>query len=241
MAITLAQARTCQSHILSKLSDEQLAPLLLLLDVVETKVKDVLYEQGASIHYVYFPCNSAHSCMVHMEDGTAIEIGTTGNESFTGVELLLDAKVAVEMAICQIPGRNLRMNTDDFKSAVNSHPAFRNLLQRSAQGYLVQVSQSVACNRLHSVDKRFARWMLMSHDRVQSDEFPMTQEFIASMLGVHRPSVSLVAGLFQQAGIIKYSRGKLRIVDRARLEEASCECYATVRKQFDRLLDAPNG
>jgi CRP-like cAMP-binding protein len=241
MAITLAQARRCQSCLLSKLSDEHVASLLPLLDAVETKVKDVLYEQGAPIHYVYFPCDCAHSCILYMENGAAIEIGTIGNESFTGIELLLNSDAAVEMLICQIPGRNLRMNVDDFRRAVESHPAFRDLLQRSAQGYLSQVSQSVACNRLHSMDMRFARWMLITHDRVQSDEFPMTQEFIATMLGVHRPSVSLVAGMFQQAGIIKYSRGKLRIDDRARLEKASCECYATVRRHFNRLLDVPHG
>ncbi|MGV3741673.1 MAG: Crp/Fnr family transcriptional regulator [Burkholderiaceae bacterium] len=241
MVISLLQARTCQSQLLSRLPDDQYELILPMLDMVQTTLKEVLYRQGESIEYVYFPCNCGHSSMVYMEDGTMIEVGTVGNETFTGVELLFDAKVAIETVICQIPGFSMRMKVEDFRHAVDDQPAFRKLLQRSAQAYLAQVAQSAACNRLHSVDMRFARWLLISHDRVQSNEFALTQEFIASMLGVHRPSVSLVAGAFQQAGIIKYSRGRISILDRASLEDASCECYSTVRKQFKRLLDIAHG
>ena len=176
-----------------------------------------------------------------MEDGVGIEVGTCGNESFTGVELLLGATVAVETVSCQIPGHSLRMKVDDFRLTADNHLPFRRLLQCSAQGYLAQVSQSVACNRLHNVENRFARWLLITHDRVQGDEFALTQEFMAAMLGVHRPSDSLVAGMFQQAGIIKYTRGHVTILDRAKLEEASCECYGVVRKQYQRLLGVPHG
>ena len=241
MAITLAQARTCQSELLSKLSEDQYQLLLPMLDLIEVKIKDVLYRQGEPIEYAYFPCNCAQSSMVYMEDGGSVEVGTIGNESFTGIELLLNADLAIETVICQIPGYSLRMKAGDFKQAVERHPPFRHLLQRSAQAFLAQVAQSVACNRLHNVETRFARWLLITHDRVEKDEFFLTQEFMASMLGVHRPSVSLVAGIFQQAGIIKYSRGRISILDRARLEEASCECYAVARGHFKRLLDIPRG
>jgi CRP-like cAMP-binding protein len=241
MAVQLAQAHTCQSHLLNKLTNEHYQPLLPLLEMVETKLKEVLYRQGEPIGYVYFPCNCAHSCLLYMENGSMIEVGTVGNESFTGVELLLNATHAVETVVCQIAGHSLRMRVDDFRQAIDTQPVFRQLLQCSAQGYLTQVSQTVACNRLHNVEERFARWLLISHDRVQGDEFELTQEFIAAMLGVHRPSVSLVAGLFQQAGVIQYKRGHLKILDRTRLEEASCECYALVRSKFEKLLGIPHG
>jgi CRP-like cAMP-binding protein len=119
--------------------------------------------------------------------------------------------------------------------------ALSKILKCSGQAYLAQVSQSVACNRLHSTDIRFARWLLVTHDRVEGNEFEITQEFLAAMLGVHRPSISVVAGLFQQAGIIQYTRGHMKILDRARLEESACECYAMVRGQFERLLGVPRG
>lgn len=241
MAIQLSQARACQSHLLAKLSDDHLQPLLPLLDWVEPKLKEELYRQGEPIEYVYFPCTGAYSAMLFMEDGAAIEVGTIGNESFTGIELLMNATHAVETIVCQIQGSALRMRVTDFRQMVETNSGFRHILQCSAQGYLAQVSQSVACNRLHSVDMRFARWLLITHDRVQGHEFNLTQEFIAAMLGVHRPSVSLVAGVFQQAGIIKYARGKIQILDRTKLEEASCECYAMVRRQYQRLLGIPHG
>jgi CRP-like cAMP-binding protein len=241
MTATPLQVRTCRNHLLSKLSEEQFQLLLPFLDSVQTQLKEVLYQQGEPIEYAYFPCSSIQSCMICMEDGAGIEVGTVGNESFTGVELLFDAKLAIETVICQLAGQSLRMRADDFRKAVDTQAAFRQLMNCSAQAYLAQVSQSVACNRLHGVNMRFARWMLITHDRVEGEEFPMTQEFIASMLGVHRPSVSLVAGVFQQAGIIQYSRGRIKILDRSGLEDASCECYSIVRKQFKRLLDIPHG
>jgi CRP-like cAMP-binding protein len=176
-----------------------------------------------------------------MEEGNLIEVGIVGNESFTGVELLLDAIHAAETVVCRISGYSLRMKVDDFHHAVDTYPAFRHLLQCSAQVYLAQVFQSVACNRLHNVEERFARWLLITHDWVQGNEFALTQEFLAAMLGVHRPSVSLVPGMFQQAGVIQYKRGHIKILDRARLGEASCECYNVVRKRYEQLLGIPHG
>ena len=241
MSITLAQGRQSRNLLLAKLTDDQLRPLLPLLEYVEMKVKEVLVRQNNPIEYVYFPSAGAYSCIVYLEDGSGVEVGTIGNEGFTNIEMLFDATLATETVVCQISGTSLRMHANDFRSVLDTSPALCQLLKRSGQAYLAQVSQSVACNRLHSTDMRFARWLLVTHDRVQGDEFALTQEFLAAMLGVHRPSVSVVAGLFQQAGIIRYSRGHMTIVDRARLEESSCECYAAVRSQFERLLGAKRG
>jgi CRP-like cAMP-binding protein len=128
------------------------------------------------------------------------------------------------------------MRSGDFKKAVIANESLRQASRRFLRAYLCLVSQSVACNRLHSIEERFARWVLMTHDRVKGDEFHLTQEFLADMLGVHRPSVSLAASSFQQDGMIKYSRGKMSIVDRKGLEETSCECYSIVKNQFERIL-----
>lgn len=241
MSVTLSQAHECPNRLLAKLPDAQYQLLLPVLDLVQTTMREVLCRQGEPIQYVYFPCNGAQSCMVYMEDGSMVEVGTVGNESFTNVELLVRATHATETIVCQIEGPSLRMKVSDFREAVSGPTPLRHLCECSAQAYLAQVSQSVACNRLHSIEMRFARWLLVTHDRVHGDEFKLTQEFLAAMLGVHRPSVSLVAGMFQQAGIIKYSRGHMKIIDREKLEEAACECYAAVRAHYKRLLDLPRG
>jgi CRP-like cAMP-binding protein len=241
MAITLVQGRQSRNHLLAKLTDEQLRPLLPLFDLVEVKLKEILVRQGDPIEYVYFPSSGAYSCIVYMEDGSGVEIGTVGNEGFANMEMLLDATIATETVVCQIAGTSLRISADDFRKVFEEARALSKILKCSGQAYLAQVSQSVACNRLHSTDIRFARWLLVTHDRVQGDEFDITQEFLSAMLGVHRPSISVVAGLFQQAGIIQYTRGHMKILDRARLEDSACECYAMVRGQFERLLGVPRG
>ena len=241
MSLTLLQVRACQNRLLAKLSDDQLEYLLSVSDMVETNVREELVQQGEPIKYAYFPCTSALSCLVHLEEGSFVEVGTIGNEGFTSMELLLDATVAAESLVSPIPGMCVRVSVDAFMNAVSQSPPLRKLLRCSSQAYLCQVSQSVACNRMHSVDLRFARWLLVTHDRVEGNKFELTQEFLAGMLGVHRPSVSVVAGLFQQAGMIRYTRGHMEILDRPRLEESACECYGVVRKQFQRLLDVSYG
>lgn len=241
MPVTLAQAHQCQNHLLAKLPDEHYQRLLPRLDLVQTKLKEVLYRQDETIQYVYFPCNFALSCMLYMEDGSMVEVGTIGNEGFTNIELLLAGTHSTETIVCQIAGQSLRMKENDFREAISGPTPLRHLAECSGLAFLAQVSQSVACNRLHSIEMWFARWLLITHDRVQGDEFNLTQEFLASMLGVHRPSISLVAGVFQQAGLIKYSRGHMKVLDREKLEEAACECYGTVRRQHQRLLGISRG
>lgn len=241
MSIALSDARKYGNRLLDKLPDGELELMLPFLELVEARVKDVVVHQGEPIKFIHFPSNCAYSCVVSMEDGAGVEVGTIGNEGFTCVEMLFDATIALETVVCQIEGMSLRMRAEEFRRFIGKGGKLAGLLQCSGQAYLSQVSQSVACNRLHSIDMRFARWMLITHDRVQGDEFTLTQEFLAAMLGVHRPSVSTVAGMFQESGAISYTRGRMRIVNRSMLERASCECYGVVRKHFERLMGAPVG
>lgn len=233
-----ASRSSCGNRLLGGLSDADFDALALSLQLVHLNQRDVIAERGAHTDYVYFPCTAVLSVLSFMEGGAAVEVGTIGKEGFFGIEVLLGNTEWSQNTICQVEGDSLRMSASAFRSATADDSALRRVLQHYLAAYLALVSQSVACNRLHSIEERFARWVLMTQDRVGSDAFFLTQDFIADMLGVHRPSVSLVAGAFQQAGFIRYSRGWMHILNRAGLEEASCECYATNTKQFDALAGA---
>lgn len=236
-----ATAAACSNHILSNLPEAEYQALKPALEYFPTPMRTVLFERGKDIQYVYFPLSGCHSVLAIMRDGAAVEVGTIGNEGMSTVDVLTGSTVATETTICQIPGESLRMRTEAFNQALEGNVLLRRLAYRFLQAYLTQVSQSVACNRLHSTEERFARWILLSHDRVRGDDVHLTQEFLADMLGVHRPSVSLVARRFQQAGLLDYRRGAIRILDRVGLEGMACECYAVVRKQFERTLGKPVG
>jgi CRP-like cAMP-binding protein len=239
MAVNSSVAR--QNLLLNHLTDAELQPYLSQLSIVEHKLKDSLYQREAEIAHVYFPCTCVSSNIVYMEDGLGIEVGTIGNESFTGVELLLGATRAMETVTIQIPGISVRMGVDDFRSILQTRTPLQQLLQRAGQAYLFMVSQTGACNRLHQIEYRFARWLLIAHDRVRQDTLPLTQEFLAIMLGAQRPTVNLIASTFQKAGIIRYNRGQIEVLDRARLEDSACECYGKVRLMHERLLGIPRG
>jgi CRP-like cAMP-binding protein len=241
MSITLGEARLCSNHLLAKLSDEHLQPLCSLLEHIHTDIKHVLHERNGAIPYVYFPNTAALSNLIFLEDGSAVEVGTVGTEGFSAVELLANASVATETCVCQIKGSSLRMKTTDFRKAVKNSSPLRHVAECYLQGYLVQLSQSVACNRKHALEARFARWMLLTHDRVREQEFFLTQEYLADMLGCHRPSVSVVAAGFQKDGVMQYTRGHVKILNRAKLEAQACECYAIVRQEFKRVLGVPYG
>ncbi|MES2900296.1 MAG: Crp/Fnr family transcriptional regulator [Pseudomonadota bacterium] len=213
----------------------QLAPSL---SHVHLQRKDVVGERGAGATKVYFPCGAVLSVLAYMQNGAAVEVGTIGREGFFGLELLVGGTQWTETTVCQVAGDSLSMSAAAFRDAIAGDTPLRRLTQRYLMAYLALVSQSVACNRLHNIEERFARWVLMTHDRVDGDEFFLTQEFIADMLGVHRPSVSLVAGAFQQAGYIKYSRGTMSILNRQGLEDASCECYGVSAHQFATMFGA---
>jgi len=236
-----ATASVCSNHILSSLPEAEYQALRPALEYLPTPMHAVLFGRDEEIRHVYFPLSGCHSVLAIMQDGAAVEVGTIGNEGMSTVDVLTGSTTAVETTVCQIPGYSLRMPAAKFKQAIEVNSELKRLVYRFLQAYLSQVSQSVACNRLHRTEERFARWILLSHDRVQGDELQLTQEYLADMLGVHRPSVSLIARRFQKAGLLDYHRGTVRILDRAGLEQSACECYAVVRKQFARALGKPVG
>jgi CRP-like cAMP-binding protein len=224
------------NRLLGSLDREEYESLAPYLQPVHLQRKDVVGERGMPAEYVYFPCSCVLSVLAFMQSGAAVEVGTIGREGLFGLELLVGGKQWTETTVCQVEGDGMRMTATAFAQATTGDTGLRRMCHRYLLAYLSLVSQSVACNRLHNIEERFARWVLMTHDRVDGDEFFLTQEFIADMLGVHRPSVSLVAGAFQQAGYIKYSRGAMTILDREGLEASSCECYAAAGEQFAQLL-----
>lgn len=236
MSLSISIERECRNTLLSLLPDSEYDELWPYMELVPTRSSHVLFEQGQPLTHVYFPCSGAHSVLAVMKDGAAVEVGTVGNEGFSVIDILIGSEVASETTVCQVPGESLRLPAAIFRKAIAGDTVLRRVAFRYLQAYMKQVAQSVACNRLHALDERFARWVLMSHDRATGDEFQLTQEYLAIMLGVHRPSVSLVAQSFQQAGLIRYNRGTMTVVNRQGLEETACECYAVVRAQFARLL-----
>ncbi len=233
-------SQTCRHQIrnrlLSALPDSEYERLLPHLEKVSLTLKQIIYMPNEPIEYVYFPNSGIISLVNLTEEGGTVEAATVGKEGMVGLPLLLGTDRMIGQAITQIVGDALRMKADVFKQEVTPASLLYSLLLRYTQALMNLISQSVACNRLHSVEDRCCRWLLLCQDRVESDEFPLTQEFLAQMLGVRRASVSVVAATLQKAGLIRYRRGKITILDRIGLEAASCECYQIVKQELDRLL-----
>ena len=225
-----------QNRLLSALSRELQLRLIPRTEKVSLPVRLLLYEPETPIGNVYFPLSGVVSLVLPLRDGTSVEIGTVGNEGLVGTPLFLGVDRSPTRAFVQVAGQSLKMRADAFRRSVQEFPELAELVRRYTQGLFNQVSQTTACNHVHSVRQRMCRWLLMTHDRVGADEFQLTQEFLAQMLGVRRPSVTVAAGELQDAGLISYRRGRIRIVNRAQLEAGSCECYDTVRGELDRLL-----
>lgn len=205
-------------------------------DKVHLEQRTVVYKANADIEEVYFPLSGMVSLVISSAQGQTVEIGTIGNEGMAGTQLVLGGARSQVQAVIQMAGDFLRMARQDLEEALARDGAMRFIAQRFAQALTNQIAQSVLCNRIHSVEERLCRWFLMTHDRVGSDEIPLTQQFVAQMLGVRRPSVTVAVGMLQKAGLISYSRGKLEVLDRAGLEADACECYAIVRQQTGSLL-----
>jgi CRP-like cAMP-binding protein len=205
------------------------------LDSLQLPLRTVLYEANGPIAHVFFPLNGVVSLVI-VDGGFTLEVGIIGNEGLVGTPVFLGADRSPTKAIVQIPGDCLRMEAEIFRKEIGRCGPLRDLVQRYTQAMINQISQSIVCNRLHSVEKRMCRWLLMSHDRMGADEFPLTHEFLAQMLGVCRPTVTAVAGKLQKAQLIRYHRGQISILDRKGLEAASCECYRVVAKELVRLL-----
>jgi CRP-like cAMP-binding protein len=206
------------------------------MESVSLEYQQDLYNPNEPIDYVYFLKSGVVSLLTIMQNGDAVEVGTVGNEGMVGLPVFLEADSVPGKAFAQIPGDAWRMRADKFKEYISPGTPLHELLQRYTQALFNQISQSAACNRLHSIEERACRWLLMTHDRVGEDLFPLTQEFLAHMLGVRRPTVSTVAAILQKAGFIRYSRGKVMILDRKGLESASCECYEIIKAEFERLV-----
>lgn len=225
-----------KNRLLAALPLEEYERFLPNLETVSLPLKYVLYEPNKPIEHVYFPIHGVVSLVTIMEDGVAVEIATVGNEGMIGLPVFLGSEIIPMKAFSQIPGKGMRIKADVFKDLVNQGSPLHGLLQRYTQALFNQTAQSAACNRLHSIEERCCRWLLMIHDRVDSDEYLLTQEFLSQMLGVRRASVNVVASILQKARLIRYSRGRITILDRLGLEAASCECYARIKQEFDRLL-----
>ena len=200
--------------------------------------KYVLAQSGDPINEVYFPVDAVVSVLTRMDDGASVELATIGNEGLVGVSVAWGAKTMnpKEFATVQVPGTVVIMDAGAFREEVQRQGALASLVERYTQAFFTQVSQQVACNGLHSVEQRCARWLLLTQDRAGTDEFPMTHEFLAQMLGVRRATVTVTAGILQKAGFVQFSRGRVAIVDREGLENTACECYAVTREIYDRLL-----
>ena len=222
------------NHLLGALETDDLARLANDLEYVALRPHDVLYEPHAAIEYVYFPTLGCVS-MINITPEGCVEVGTIGREGMVGVPILLGAESEPTRALVQVDGDAYRIARAPFLEAIEASDAMQSILLRYVMALFNQVAQSVACNRLHSLEARCARWLLMTHDRVDGDKFELTQEFLSYMLGVHRPAVTLAAGLLQRAGFIHYTRGRISVTDRAGLERASCSCYQATRDDFASL------
>jgi CRP-like cAMP-binding protein len=201
---------------------------------VRVPLRTTIYEPGAPIDQIYFPIDAVISVVTVMRDGTQIEVVTVGNEGLTGAQALLDGAAAGLLTWCQVAGEAHRIPFARFAMLCDTYPELRESVERYLSALLDVMAQSIACNRLHYVNERCARWLLMTHDRVGRDEFPLTHEVLATMLGVRRAGVSIAAAALQQAGSISYARGRFTVVDRAGLEAAACECYAAINDAFER-------
>ena len=196
----------------------------------------MLHEPGVPITHVYFPVNCVISLLTVMAHGTTAEAASVGNDGVVGLDLLLGSDSAQSRAFCQVSGDALRLPAAAFLEAAAGGGVLAWVLQRAVQMLFNQVAQTAACNRLHRVDQRCARWLLQVQDWVGADEFPLKQEFLALMLSVQRPTVTQVAKLLRAAGAIEYRRGRLQITDRAALEATACECYRVINDQFEHAL-----
>jgi len=214
--------------------------LLAATSPVSLEHKQVLLSRGDRIGTVYFPDNAVVSLLTTMDDGTTVEVANIGNEGIVGVSVFLgvDTLGARESYQVEVPGQARAMDVATFIKAAGREP-LRSLVEHYIQAQFTQVAQRMACVALHSIPERCSRWLLLTHDRVGDREFRLTQEFLAQMLGVRRASVTVAAGALQHAGLIRYSRGRVTILDREGLENAACECYGIIRGELERLLHLP--
>jgi CRP-like cAMP-binding protein len=225
-----------QNHLLAALPSEVQGRLFPHIELVLLPLGKVLYESGDTLRHVYFPTDCIVSLLYVMENGASAEIAVVGNDGLVGVSLFMGGETTPSRAVVQSVGSAYRLPGQRLKDEFNRHGEVLHLLLRYTQALITQMAQTAVCNRHHSIDQQLCRWLLLSLDRLSSNRLVMTQELIANMLGVRREGVTDAAGKLQKAGAIEYSRGQITVLDRPLLERLSCECYAVVKKETDRLL-----
>lgn len=229
-----------KNDILRALLNSEYKRLRPKLERVQLKPQEVIYRADEEIEYVYFPEDAVVAMIDTVEDGSTVEVGIIGHEGMVGINIFLGCQITPDRAIVQIGGAAMRMKTSDLRSELHFGKPLQRLLLRYTQALLAVISQSVACSQHHTVGQRLARWLLTMNDYVEANEFAMSQAAIAAMLGSRRVGVTEAAGKLQEAGMIRYSRGRIHIVDEAGLKKKSCECYRFIRQQFQALLtDVP--
>ena len=226
------------NRLLAHLPQEDQERLRRFLEPVELEYKRELYDADEPIEFVHFIESGVGSLVCTMANGQAAEVGTVGNEGLVGLPVLMGDDRAPSTMYIQVPGRGLRMNARAFREQLEQSQPMRAAMLRYAHVFFNQVAQTAACAHFHSLEQRCCRWLLMTHDRMPSDTFLLTQEFLAMMLGVRRAGVSLAAGALQRAGMIRYHRGRITVLDRQGLEDCACECYAVSKAEFNGLLGA---
>lgn len=226
------------NRLLAAVPKDEIERIRPFLEEVELRFREDLYQSCEPADHVWFPHIGVVSLVTEFVEGGPVEVSTIGCEGMVGIQQLLGDDQMPLRAFVQVAGRGVRMKADDFKRLVEENPGFERILLRYTLALFNQVSQAASCNRTHTVEERLARWLLMTHDRVEASEFPITQEFLAQMLGVRRPTVSIAAGMLSKAGLIHYVRGRMTILNRPGLEQASCECYRVIANEFRRLVGA---
>lgn len=225
-----------QNGLLSALSADVMERLTPGLELVFLPLGKVLYESGDTLRSVYFPTDAIVSLLYVMEDGASAEISVVGNEGIVGIALFMGGESTPSRAVVQSAGTAFRLPGRRLKEEFNRHGELLILMLRYTQSLITQMAQTAVCNRHHSIDQQLCRWLLLSLDRLPDNRLTMTQELIANMLGVRREGVTEAAGKLQKLGVIEYNRGHIRVLDRTALEVLSCECYAVVKRESDRLL-----
>ena len=234
--MAVVPALAMKNHLLAVLPQADLHRWLAQLEVTDMPLGDVLYESGRTLSHVYFPTTAIVSLLYVMENGASAEIAVVGNEGVVGISLFMGGESTPSRAVVQSAGVGLRLKADVIKEEFQQAGPAMHLLLRYTQALITQMAQTAVCNRHHSLDQQLCRWLLLSLDRLQGSELVMTQELIANMLGVRREGVTEGALSLQKAGLIRYSRGHITVLDRPGLERRTCECYAVVKKEYDRLL-----
>lgn len=227
-----------RNQLLAAIPDADLERWLSYLEHVDLPLGKVLYESGTRLRYVYFPTTAIVSLLYLMENGASAEIAVVGLEGLVGISLFMGGESTTSRAVVQSAGSGLRLSSQQMMLEFNRAGPVLHLLLRYTQALISQMTQTAVCNRHHSLDQQLCRWLLLSLDRLGGNELVMTQELIANMLGVRREGVTMAAGDLQDCGLIEYQRGKITVLDRAGLEKRTCECYAVVKREYDRLLPA---